>query len=261
MPTPAARSASSPPAASRSARTATAGCRCRAGAAITTGRATSRSTSCPQATNPASGHFVSANNKIVPDTYPYFISRDWDLPYRAERIEALLGGDAAAVARGQRGDPGRHAVARWRKQPGAADDQDRAVERHGARGRRPAAQLGFAHGRATRSSRCCSPPGCASCPLDPVSPGSATAAADYWDLQPDGHARRPDPAPRLVRRPEEPGRDLRDAVVAGARHRARRAAPRATATRWRNGDGAAPMSPISPTPCSSACRCCATGCA
>ncbi|HTZ38307.1 MAG TPA: penicillin acylase family protein [Stellaceae bacterium] len=44
----------------------------------------------PQGTNPASGHFASANNKIVPDSYPYFISRDWDLPYRAERIEALL---------------------------------------------------------------------------------------------------------------------------------------------------------------------------
>jgi penicillin amidase len=37
-----------------------------------------------------SGHFLSANNKIVPDGYPYFLSRDWDLPNRAERIEALL---------------------------------------------------------------------------------------------------------------------------------------------------------------------------
>lgn len=44
----------------------------------------------PQATNPASGHFISANNKIVPDGYPYFISRDWDLPDRAARIEELL---------------------------------------------------------------------------------------------------------------------------------------------------------------------------
>jgi penicillin amidase len=44
----------------------------------------------PSAVNPSSGHFVSANNKIVPDTYPYFLSRDWDLPNRAERIEALL---------------------------------------------------------------------------------------------------------------------------------------------------------------------------
>lgn len=44
----------------------------------------------PQGTNPPSGHFVSANNKIVPDSYPYFIGRDWDLPDRAARIEALL---------------------------------------------------------------------------------------------------------------------------------------------------------------------------
>ncbi len=44
----------------------------------------------PQGSNPASGHFVSANNKIVPDSYPYFLSRDWDLPNRAERIDELL---------------------------------------------------------------------------------------------------------------------------------------------------------------------------
>ena len=52
-------------------------------------------TELPQGSNPASGHFVSANNKIVPDTYPYFLSRDWDLPNRAERIGELL----AAVPR------------------------------------------------------------------------------------------------------------------------------------------------------------------
>jgi penicillin amidase len=44
----------------------------------------------PSAENPPSGRFVSANNKIVPESYPYFLSRDWDLPNRAERIEALL---------------------------------------------------------------------------------------------------------------------------------------------------------------------------
>jgi penicillin amidase len=44
----------------------------------------------PSAINPPSGYFASANNKIVPDTYPYFLGRDWDLPNRAERIEALL---------------------------------------------------------------------------------------------------------------------------------------------------------------------------
>ena len=44
----------------------------------------------PAAANPPSGHFVSANNRIVPPGYPYFISRDWDLPNRAERVEELL---------------------------------------------------------------------------------------------------------------------------------------------------------------------------
>jgi penicillin amidase len=44
----------------------------------------------PSATNPPSGRFISANNKIVPDGYRYFLSRDWDLPNRVERIAALL---------------------------------------------------------------------------------------------------------------------------------------------------------------------------
>ena len=44
----------------------------------------------PQGVNPPSGHFVSANNKIVPESYPYFLSRDWDMPNRAERIEERL---------------------------------------------------------------------------------------------------------------------------------------------------------------------------
>jgi penicillin amidase len=44
----------------------------------------------PQGTNPASGHYATANNRIVPDGYAYFISRDWDLPSRVERIEELL---------------------------------------------------------------------------------------------------------------------------------------------------------------------------
>ncbi len=40
--------------------------------------------------DPPSGRFFSANNKIVPDSYPYLITRDWELPYRAERIRELL---------------------------------------------------------------------------------------------------------------------------------------------------------------------------
>jgi penicillin amidase len=44
----------------------------------------------PQATNPPSGRFISANNKIVPKSYPYFLGNGWDLPNRAERIATLL---------------------------------------------------------------------------------------------------------------------------------------------------------------------------
>ena len=52
----------------------------------------------PQGTNPPTGHFVSANNKIVPDRFPYFLSRDWDLPNRAERIEELLAAESGHSA-------------------------------------------------------------------------------------------------------------------------------------------------------------------
>jgi penicillin G amidase len=44
----------------------------------------------PQGYNPPSGRFVTANAKIVPDSYKYFISRDWDIPNRTERINELL---------------------------------------------------------------------------------------------------------------------------------------------------------------------------
>jgi len=45
----------------------------------------------PNIFNPPNGAIVNANNKIVGDAYPYFISRDWDAPYRAERILTMLG--------------------------------------------------------------------------------------------------------------------------------------------------------------------------
>jgi len=44
----------------------------------------------PSAYDPPSGRIVTANNKIVPDDYPYLITRDWEPPYRAERINQLL---------------------------------------------------------------------------------------------------------------------------------------------------------------------------
>lgn len=44
----------------------------------------------PRSYNPPEGMVVTANNKIVPDSYPYFITADWAEPYRARRIEQLL---------------------------------------------------------------------------------------------------------------------------------------------------------------------------
>ena len=44
----------------------------------------------PQSYNPASGDIVTANHKIVPDSYPHYLTSEWVLPYRAERIKQLL---------------------------------------------------------------------------------------------------------------------------------------------------------------------------
>lgn len=44
----------------------------------------------PHSFNPPSGRIVTANNKLVPDSYPYLLTTDWAEPYRVERIAALL---------------------------------------------------------------------------------------------------------------------------------------------------------------------------
>lgn len=44
----------------------------------------------PKSYNPESGFILSANNKNVDREYPYFISRDWAPPARAQRIEQML---------------------------------------------------------------------------------------------------------------------------------------------------------------------------
>ncbi|HER27446.1 MAG TPA: penicillin acylase family protein [Rhodospirillales bacterium] len=44
----------------------------------------------PQAYNPAKSSIRTANQKIVADDYPYLITKDWTLPYRADRIDQLL---------------------------------------------------------------------------------------------------------------------------------------------------------------------------
>ena len=44
----------------------------------------------PRRVDPPSGRIVNANNRLVDETYPYYLGREWAAPYRALRIEALL---------------------------------------------------------------------------------------------------------------------------------------------------------------------------
>lgn len=46
--------------------------------------------SLPLLFNPEARAIVTANNKIVPDGYPYYLTYDWSEPYRADRIAVLL---------------------------------------------------------------------------------------------------------------------------------------------------------------------------
>jgi penicillin amidase len=45
----------------------------------------------PRRLDPADGRLFNANNRVVGAGYPYFIGRDWDDSYRADRIASLLG--------------------------------------------------------------------------------------------------------------------------------------------------------------------------
>jgi penicillin amidase len=44
----------------------------------------------PSVLNPPTGFVATANNKVVPDDYPYHLSYEWAQPYRAQRITDLL---------------------------------------------------------------------------------------------------------------------------------------------------------------------------
>jgi penicillin amidase len=44
----------------------------------------------PRSFNPKSGRIATANEKIVGPDYPYFLTSEWHLPYRAQRIGSLL---------------------------------------------------------------------------------------------------------------------------------------------------------------------------
>jgi penicillin amidase len=45
----------------------------------------------PHALAPVDGRLLNANNRIVPADYPYLITNDWQAPYRARRIDEVLG--------------------------------------------------------------------------------------------------------------------------------------------------------------------------
>lgn len=44
----------------------------------------------PSVLNPSSHFIVTANNRVVPDSYPHFLGYDWTPPFRAQRITDLL---------------------------------------------------------------------------------------------------------------------------------------------------------------------------
>ena len=44
----------------------------------------------PHSYNPSSGMIATANSRVVPDDYPYFITSHWDAPFRTARIFQLL---------------------------------------------------------------------------------------------------------------------------------------------------------------------------
>ena len=49
----------------------------------------------PSVFNPSTGFIATANNKVVPDDYPYHLAYEWAAPYRAQRITDLLAADAS----------------------------------------------------------------------------------------------------------------------------------------------------------------------
>jgi penicillin amidase len=47
----------------------------------------------PMVYNPGTGFVATANNKVVPDDYPYLLAYEWAPPFRAQRITDLLAAD------------------------------------------------------------------------------------------------------------------------------------------------------------------------
>jgi penicillin amidase len=52
----------------------------------------------PTVLNPATHYIVTANNQVVPDEFPYLLGRDWEAPFRAQRIESLINAQEKVTA-------------------------------------------------------------------------------------------------------------------------------------------------------------------
>jgi penicillin amidase len=53
----------------------------------------------PHFANPPDHFIATANNRVIGGEYPFFLSRDWEPPYRAQRIRDMLWRDTAATVR------------------------------------------------------------------------------------------------------------------------------------------------------------------
>ena len=189
--------------------------------------------------------------RSCPTATPISSARDWDMPNRAERIEELLAAtprQSPAASAAIQADT----LSLMAQQLVPLMTRDRARRRRRRARRSSGCRPGISAWTRTRSSRCCSPPGCATLLTRVlVRDSSATPPADYWDLR-----------PRVIEAvlTEHPdwcgdrrGRETAAATRCWPARSTTRwpscAAP--TAPTWRNGTGAAPMSPSSPTRCSS----------
>lgn len=52
----------------------------------------------PEAVNPEKGYIATANNKVIDDAYPHFISHSWAQPYRAMRITEMIEAKKGALS-------------------------------------------------------------------------------------------------------------------------------------------------------------------
>jgi penicillin amidase len=52
----------------------------------------------PRALDPPAGLLFNANNRLVPEDFPYFLAADWEPPHRARRLAELLVGDRHDLA-------------------------------------------------------------------------------------------------------------------------------------------------------------------